>query len=255
MDQSIFDRKRIAHRRTGKWIVGAKREDEAALLAIKRNAELSGAQKLEILPQKEILSEPQLHAVHVLSSPSSGIIDSHAYMASLVSDIQAHGSDLVLNHEVVNIEKSPTGSFKIDIKPREGSQSGENDVLSITTDVIVNAAGLRSDHVARLILGDKIPKEYQLYYMKGCAGRFLCDKLGTHTVLGHYFAYRGPPLLSQPRLIYPLPEAGIRTLGVHATIDLSSAIKFGPDKLYIERNDADPSYVFVCFQHSFDEFF
>jgi 2-hydroxyglutarate dehydrogenase len=59
--------------------------------------------------------------------------------------------------------------------------------------------------------------EYKLYYCKG-----------------HYYGYSGKPLVN--RLIYPVPEKNLSGLGVHATLDLSGRMRFGPDTLYISSN-------------------
>lgn len=149
--------------------MGVDQEDEAQLLAIQRNAALAGAHKLEFLSKMDLMSEPMLCAAHVLNSPSSGIIDSHAFMAALAEEIHELGSDVVLNHEVINIEKMLSGGFKISVKSRAATGVTEETIASITADVVVNAAGLRSDRIARMILGENTPTCYELHFIKGLA--------------------------------------------------------------------------------------
>ena len=56
-----------------------------------------------------------------------------------------------------------------------------------------------------------------------------------HYCKGDYFDYRGRNPFSH--LIYPMPEANTAGLGIHATMDMSSQLKFGPDTEYVENID------------------
>ncbi|MFT5843911.1 MAG: L-2-hydroxyglutarate oxidase LhgO, partial [Pseudohongiellaceae bacterium] len=56
-----------------------------------------------------------------------------------------------------------------------------------------------------------------------------------HYCKGDYFDYRRPNPFSH--LIYPMPEANTTGLGIHATMDMSSQLKFGPDTEYVEKVD------------------
>lgn len=56
----------------------------------------------------------------------------------------------------------------------------------------------------------------------------------TRFVKGNYFACRRRPFT---RLVYPLPEPG--GLGVHATVSLDGAVKFGPDVEELSADDPD----------------
>jgi len=40
-----------------------------------------------------------------------------------------------------------------------------------------------------------------------------------HYLKGYYFGYSGKSLVS--RLVYPIPDQKLQTLGIHATLDLS----------------------------------
>jgi L-2-hydroxyglutarate oxidase LhgO len=87
----------------------------------------------------------------------------------------------------------------------------------VTARLLVNAAGLGAQAIARNLQGypaDRIPP---LYYAKG-----------------NYFSLSRPSPFS--RLIYPMPEAA--GLGVHLTLDLAGQARFGPDVEWIDH----PSY-------------
>jgi L-2-hydroxyglutarate oxidase LhgO len=83
--------------------------------------------------------------------------------------------------------------------------------------VIVNSAGLQAHRVAQSIEGfpsQHIPK---ISYAKGS-----------------YFALAGASPFA--RLIYPAPAPGGH-LGIHMTLDLAGAARFGPDMEWVEKID------------------
>ena len=100
-------------------------------------------------------------------------------------------------------------------------ETGGAEPMRIKARLVVNAAGLGAQTVARAIDGlppDKIPP---LYLAKG-----------------NYFSLSIRSPFS--RLVYPMPAAG--GLGVHLTLDLAGQARFGPDVEWIEaiNYDVDP---------------
>jgi L-2-hydroxyglutarate oxidase LhgO len=96
----------LPHRRCGKLIVAASAEQTAALdgiaaLALANGVEdliwLTGAQAREL--------EPQVACAAALLSPSTGIIDSHAYMLALLAQAEASGAQLVCATRVERIDR------------------------------------------------------------------------------------------------------------------------------------------------------
>lgn len=74
----------IAHQRIGKLIV-AKNTESDALAQLKENAIANGVLDLQLLNKVELQKlEPHIEADIALHSPSTGIIDSHSYMQSLL---------------------------------------------------------------------------------------------------------------------------------------------------------------------------
>jgi L-2-hydroxyglutarate oxidase LhgO len=83
---------------------------------------------------------------------------------------------------------------------------------------VVNSAGLDAHRVAASIEGfppQHIPK---IYYGKGS-----------------YFALSGSSPFT--RLIYPAPPTSGGHLGIHLTLDLAGAARFGPDMEWVDRVD------------------
>ncbi|MDP2278630.1 MAG: FAD-dependent oxidoreductase, partial [Nitrospirota bacterium] len=52
---------------------------------------------------------------------------------------------------------------------------------------------------------------------------------------GSYFSYAKPSPVKM--LVYPVPHEELVGLGVHATLDLSGRLRFGPDTEYIDAID------------------
>src|SRR5690606_24108406 len=54
---------------------------------------------------------------------------------------------------------------------------------------------------------------------------------------GHYFSYQAKAPFRH--LIYPLPEANMAGLGIHATLDLGGQVRLGPDTQYLAAGQLD----------------
>ena len=207
----------IPHRRCGKFTVATSADQLATLDKIEINARANGVFDMEWLDAAQAgRLEPQLRCLRALWSPSTGIIDSHAYMQSLLADAEASGATIAYGTQVAALRPTPAG-IEIDVNedPEPGARAR----------VIVNCAGLWADQVASGIEGfppQHIPK---IRFAKGS-----------------YFALSGTSPFT--RLVYPAPRAGGH-LGIHLTIDLAGAARFGPDTEWVERIDyaVDPGHV------------
>ncbi len=123
----------VAHRRCGKLIVATAVRQHAQLEEIARVAERNGVSDLQWLDRREALRlEPHLRCDSALLSPSTGIVDSHALMLSLLGEAEQHGAVLVLRSQVAGISLN-RGLAKLRI--------GEDGDDQVTTRWIVNAAG------------------------------------------------------------------------------------------------------------------
>ena len=96
----------------------------------------------------------------------------------------------------------------------EGYRLECGDGYSFWSRWVVNAAG---HGAAALSRGLGIPTP-EVYPARGC-----------------YFSYAGRSPVR--RLIYPVPPARGRGLGIHATLDLGGRLRFGPDLEYVDRVD------------------
>jgi L-2-hydroxyglutarate oxidase LhgO len=198
----------VPHKRCGKLLVAVNAGEVDQLTAIKAQAEANGVVDLTWLSGEEARAlEPALLAERALLSPSTGIIDSHAFMLALRGDAEAHGAMFAFETPVLAGRTSGQG-LVIEV--------GGPAPMRLAAGLVVNAAGLGAQALARLIAGmpvDKIPP--------------------LHLAKGNYFSLSGRSPFS--RLIYPMPTPG--GLGVHLTLDLAGQAKFGPDVEWVDAID------------------
>lgn len=199
----------IPHSKLGKLIV-ASNESEVTFLQELYNTGLRNEVKgLTFWEQNEINKiEPSVKAKVALYSPNTGIIDSHSLMSHLYKLANASGVLFSFNTEVNFIEKRGNG-YVMGIK---------NDDYKFLSSVVINSAGLSADYVAGLAGIDLDQAGYRLGYCKGS-----------------YFSYaRKSPI---KMLVYPVPDKDLTGLGIHATLDLSGRLRFGPDAEYVDFID------------------
>src|SRR3712207_672344 len=80
----------IPHSNCGKLIVATTEEEAGRLLSIQARAAANGVEDLRLLTREEAQAmEPALVCTAALHSPSTGIVDSHAFILAL-RDHQAH---------------------------------------------------------------------------------------------------------------------------------------------------------------------
>jgi len=206
----------IPHQRVGKLIV-AKQSEIDALEALNSKAIANGVHDLKFLEKAQLRNlEPHIDADAALLSPSTGIIDSHSYMQSLLHQAEILGALFAPYSRVEKIDREG-GSFLVHCLLEEKKHSEK---YQFNCEYVINSAGLGAQTIARncdSIVEGTVP---MLHYCKG-----------------DYFDYRGKNPFTH--LIYPMPEANTAGLGVHATMDLSGQLKFGPDTEFIKELDFD----------------
>lgn len=152
--------------------------------------------------------EPQLKCEAALLSASTGVVDSHGLMLSLLGGFEDAGG-------MVAYQSPLLGAKPIGNQAQEGFELtiGGAEGMKLHTKLLINCAGLSAPALARKIEGlaaESIPKAY---FAKG-----------------NYFSLSGKSPFSH--LIYPIPEPG--GLGVHLTLDMGGQAKFGPDVEWLE---------------------
>lgn len=199
----------VPFKKLGKLIVATHAGQSGQLDLIRRHACENGVRDLTPLSKAEALAlEPELAVHEGLFSPSTGIIDSHRYMVALLGDAEAAGASLARHAEVVAIKRETNG-FALLVQNRL-------ERMTLHARMVVNSAGLWAPKIAGLI--------------EGLEPRFVPQ---THLAKGNYVTLNG----SNPfrHLVYPVPEAG--GLGVHLTIDMAGAGRFGPNVEWLPIHD------------------
>lgn len=191
---------KIAHKRIEKIIVATTAAQEAELASINHRAQANGVNDLQPLTGSDIAKlEPAITATAGLLSPSTGIIDSHAFMLSLLGKAESCGAMIAYNSKVDQLAPNDNGLVVV----VGGEQS-----MNMSCKQVVNTAGHGACALAQ------------------ATGTLAQQFIPTpRYAKGNYFRLQGKTPVS--RLIYPVPEPG--GLGVHITIDMAGQSRFGPD--------------------------
>ena len=204
----------VPHRNCGKLIVASTAKETEKLQSIRAHAEANGVLDMQTLSGEAAHAlEPALNCDAALLSPSTGIIDSHAYMLALRGDAEDAGAAFAF-HTPVLAAKAVHGGIELD--------AGGETPMNLACDLLINAAGLSAPAVARGIDGMPIDLIPHAYLAKG-----------------NYFSCSARAPFSH--LIYPVPEPG--GLGVHLTLDMAGQARFGPDVEWVDHIDyaVDPA--------------
>lgn len=196
----------VPHRRCGKLLVATSAAQLVSVESIQARAQANGVLDLQWLRRDEAQAlEPALACVGALHSPSTGIVDSHAFMLALQGDLEHAGGLVALNSPLARAQCAE-GAIYLEA----------SDDTRLQAHTVVNAAGLHAPALAARFAGldpTHVP--------------------AAHFAKGSYFTLTGKAPFS--RLIYPVPEAA--GLGVHLTLDLGGQAKFGPDVQWVASAD------------------
>ena len=131
----------VPHAGIGKLIVATTEEEASSLEVIRSGAEQNGVPGLELLGKKQLLSiEPEVSALAALLSPTTGIIDSHRLMRSLLLAAEDNGALMSCRAKVTAIRFDGAG-YNLEIN---------NGVYRIQAKTLINSAGLHADQIAAL---------------------------------------------------------------------------------------------------------
>lgn len=196
----------IGHSRCGKFIVATAQDQLAKLQTLQDRAIANGVHDLVWLDAAQAQAvEPALQCLAALHSPSTGIVDSHGLMVSLLGDIENLGGVLAVNSPLALAEYKHGAIELVAV-----------DCTHLRAATVVNAAGLQAVALAKRFGGLDPRHVPQAYFAKGS-----------------YFTLAGRSPFS--RLIYPVPESA--GLGVHLTLDLGGQARFGPDVQWVNTPD------------------
>ena len=202
----------VATQPYGKLIVASDDSQLDDLQAILYKAQQNNVPEIKMITGEQAKSmEPELQCSAAVLSASTGIVDSHGFMLSLLGGFEDAGGMIAYQSPLISAK--PIGS-----KAQDGFELeiGGSDAMKIQTKLLINCAGMSAPAIAKKIEGlaqEQIPKAY---FAKG-----------------NYFSLSGKSPFKH--LIYPIPEPG--GLGVHLTLDMGGQAKFGPDVEWLEIDD------------------
>lgn len=203
---------KLAYRKCGKLVVATSDAEAGQIAFLARRAEQNGVENVEVIDGAAAKRfEPALNATLALHVGETGIVDAHGVMLSLVGEIEAAGGAVLLQHRVIGGRQTAVGGFELEVETVDGR-------LVVTSRALVLAAGPWTQSLAASIEGVAHEQAPPLFLAKGS-----------------YFSHPGAAPFS--RLIYPVPVHG--GLGVHLTLDLAGAMRFGPDVEWLDTNDPD----------------
>jgi (S)-2-hydroxyglutarate dehydrogenase len=187
----------VNYEQCGKVIVATKQDE---LPHIKNLYQRGIANELELSmigPEQIKEEEPFVHGIQAVKVPSAGIVDYKQVCLTLVSILEKHGVELLLNTEVKKIiEKNE----QVDIVTNQ---------KDFTARYIVNCGGLHSDRLAK---------------MTG-----LSPDLKIIPFRGEYFELKPDKQYLVKNLIYPVPNPEFPFLGVHFTRMINGGVEAGPN--------------------------
>jgi L-2-hydroxyglutarate oxidase LhgO len=198
----------VPHQRIGKVVVATDESEISAVQSYVAKAQANGVTDLQWLNGEQLRElEPAVRCVAGFLSPSTGIIDSHAFMLALQGDAENHGASIVFFSPVESGETRDDGIVL---------NVGGTEPMSLLARTVINSAGLYAQNVARSLRGIPTPSIPPQYFAKA-----------------HYYTLTGRSPFR--RLVYPV--ATHAHLGVHVTLDLGGQARFGPDVNWVDGVD------------------
>ncbi|MBL4632257.1 MAG: FAD-dependent oxidoreductase [Kofleriaceae bacterium] len=221
----------VPHQRTGKIVVATDEREKGYLQPLLQTARENGVPDVEMIGQVRINElEANVRGCAALYLPSSGVIDSAAYLRALH---QQSGAHTLWGTKVLAVTKVQSG---FEIRTLCGGKESR-----FIAGQVVNSAGLYADEVARMINPES---PYDIMAVRGESVKFYTSRRPTLTMhglnvypvpCGFYKETGHRALLSYVDYCNALASGGVvATTGVHLTPTLdsegniSSTVSVGP---------------------------
>ena len=200
------DENDISYDLCGKVVVATEKSELGRLRDLYDRGRENGLEGLEMLDQARLREiEPHLVGIQGIRVPQTGIVNYVDVCKKLAEKIEQNGGEIHLNTVVKSIEEN-------------------DDEVQIVTNksfvecqMMVNCAGLYSDSVAKMHLGD----------------------IDTRIIpfRGEYYELTAEAEHLVKHLIYPVPDPAFPFLGVHYTRMIGGGIEAGPNAVFAFRKE------------------
>jgi L-2-hydroxyglutarate oxidase LhgO len=179
----------VPHRRTGKLVVAVDALEAEYLDEVRADAADNGVPGFRMLDGREVGElEPSVRASKALYFPTTGLVEPTELVGALHHQAEARGVFFLPGNRVVQISPQKD-SFEVVTQGRDGTET-------FATGLLINAAGLYSDEVARLVNPDS---PYRILPIRGEWARFTKG--------------RRPEISMGEMSVYPAPYGADNTTG------------------------------------------
>ena len=200
----------VPYQECGKLIVAVTGAEEPELERLLELGRQNDVEDLRLLGRAELLRlEPRIEAVAALFSPRTGIFAAEEAARALGQQASEQGAQVFTGADCVGLRRRQDG-WRVAVAPP--AAGGGVEAWSHSSRIVVNAAGLYADRIARLAGVDVAARGWRLQWVKG-----------------NYFAIAPAHDGAVTRLIYPVPPDDGTSLGVHLCLDLAGQMRIGPD--------------------------
>lgn len=197
----------------GKVIVATKEEERGQLDVILDRGLKNGMAGIhKISPQEVKEKEPYVQSVEGIWVPQAGIVNYGDVARKYAELFLKNGGNIFNNTNITNITLS---SKEVIIETNKGE---------ISTDIVVNCAGLYSDKIAKMT-GQSI--DFQILPFRG-----------------EYYELKPEKQYLVNNLIYPVPNPDFPFLGVHYTRMIKGGIEAGPNAVLAFKREGYNRYDF-----------
>jgi L-2-hydroxyglutarate oxidase len=195
------DKYKVPYEITGKIVVANSLAEARELEKLYEKGSANGLKGLKRLSASEIIGyEPHCSGTAGIYVPQTGIIDYLAVAQKLAEVILALGGEIILNEEIVNIEKK--------LKKIKTSSK----LVTWESDFVIVCGGLQSD---RLLKNTEKDPDFRILPFRG-----------------EYYKFKDSAPKLVKNLIYPVPNPAFPFLGVHFTRGIDGVIECGPNAIF-----------------------
>jgi len=197
----------------GKLVIGRMNQQDEIERLYEQGTK-NGVQGLKIIERSTIEKlEPHVTGDLALFVGCTGIVSAHEFMSILFNISNKKDHDYLYHTKVINTYQVEGGYELVLRNPQHIKET-------VTTEWVVNSAGLYSDVIAKMILDhEDLP---QLRYSKGC-----------------YYSLSSKWRGLFNHLVYPVPNQEHVSLGIHLSFNESKTVKLGPSAHWMNDHVED----------------